>query len=135
MIDGVTLTDTLTRLFQQGKVAPVSVIAGTVNDEGANTAPRNLTSPAANQIWNLTASQISQAISYYPVNASFGSTAPDNFFLNYFKSSIMSLNPFGEPGISGSERVVNKGMSQAIGSQRVWSFRFNAPSKSNKPSI
>jgi len=129
MIDGVTLTDTLTRLFQHGKVAPVSMIAGFVNDEGANTAPRNLTtlSPATNSIWNLTDSQVNQAVSHYPNNATFGYASPDNFFLTNFKSYIMSLSPFGEAGITGSERVVSKGMSNAVGSSRVWSFRFNAP--------
>ncbi|KAK1565839.1 uncharacterized protein LY79DRAFT_573241 [Colletotrichum navitas] len=129
MIDGVTLTDSVTRLFQQGKVARVSVIAGFVNDEGANTAPRNSTtlSPATNSIWNLTDSQLNQVVSYYPNNATFGYTSPDNFFLTPFKAYIMSLSPFGEAGITGSERVVSKGMSSAMGSSRVWSFRFNAP--------
>lgn len=131
MIDGVTLTDTITRLFKAGKVADVAVVAGAVNDEGANIAPRNVTiSPAASQIWNLTESQIEEAITYYPVNETFGSSSPDNFFLSDFKAYIQSLNSFGEAGITGSERLIGRYMSEAFGPEKVWTFRFNAPSKS-----
>lgn len=136
MIDGVTLTDSITRLFKAGKVAHVPVIAGAVNDEGANTAPRNATlSPSANQIFNLTSSQIEKAISFYPVNETFGSSAPDNFFLTDFKAYTQSLNNFGEAGITGSERLIGRYMSAKIGAEKVWTFRFNAPSKSIKSSI
>lgn len=131
MIDDVTLTDTITKLFKAGKVANVAVIAGTVNDEGANAAARNTTAlnTATNAIWNLTADQVSQAASFYPVNASFGFDSPDNFFLSGFKAYIQALSPFGEPGITGTERVVGRYMSQAFGSNNVWTFRFNAPGK------
>jgi len=132
MIDDVTLTDTVTRLFKKGKVANVPVISGYVNDEGANTAPRNVTglTPSTNSIWILTAGQVNQAASFYAINGSFGFANPDNFFLSTFKAYIQSLSPFGEPGISGSERMVGRYMSQAHGSEWVWTFRFNAPSKS-----
>jgi hypothetical protein len=132
-VDHVTLTDTITRLFKKGKVANVAVLAGHVNDEGANTAPRNITilSPAANSIWNLTQDQVNVAVSHYPVNETFGFDSPDNFFLTNFKAYIQSLSPFGEAGITGSERVVGRYMSKAVGSKRVWTFRFNAPSKRN----
>lgn len=135
MIDGVTLTDTITRLFQAGKVANVPTIAGTVNDEGGNAVPRNTTelSPATNSLWNLTDAQVAQAVSYYPVNATFGFASPDNFFLSKFKAFIQSLHPFGEAGITGSERLVGKSMSEAHGCDEVWTFRFNAPSKSWSP--
>jgi len=131
MIDDVTLTDTITRLFKNGKVADVAVISGIVNDEGANVTPRNVTvlTPSTNSIWNLTADYVNQAASFYPVNASFGFDSPDNFFLSSFKAYIQSLSPFGEAGISGSERMVGRYMSQTHGSKRVWTFRFNAPGK------
>lgn len=131
MIDGVTLTDTITKLFKAGKVADVPVIVGAVNDEGANAAPRNATiSPSSSQIWNLTESQVEEAITFYPVNETFGSSSPDSFFLNDFKAYIQSMGAFGEAGITGSERVVGRYMSEAFGPEKVWTFRFNAPSKS-----
>ncbi|KAG8629190.1 hypothetical protein KVT40_003055 [Elsinoe batatas] len=128
-VDGLTLTDTITRLFKQGKVANVATIAGFVNDEGAGGGNRSLATltPAQNGIWNLSSTQIQQAISYYPVNSTFGYTSPDNFFLTAFKASIMSLNNFGEPGITGSERLLGRYLSSAFGPSRVWTFRFNAP--------
>jgi len=129
MIDGVTLTDSVTRLFKKGKVAKVKTVVGFVNDEGANTAARNTSvlDSATNAIWNLTASQVQQAANYYPYNSTFGYASPDNFFLTIFKSYIMSLSPFGEQGITGSERLVSRYMSAAVGQDKVWSFRFNAP--------
>lgn len=132
MIDNITLTDTITRLFQNGRIANVSLIAGAVNDEGANAVPRNITSlnPATNQIWNLSASQVEEVAGRYPVNETFGFASPDSLFLSEFKAYIQSLHPFGEAGITGSERVVGRYMAQAFGANRVWNFRFNAPSKS-----
>lgn len=129
MIDGVTLTDSVTRLFKKGRVANVPVIAGAVNDEAGAFGPRNLTalSPSLNSIWNLTAAQVNQVIGFYPVNGTFGSSSPDNFFLSPFKAYIQSLSPFGEAGITGSERLVGRYMAKAIGPRRVWTFRFNAP--------
>lgn len=129
MIDGVTLTDTITQLFKKGKTANVPVLAGAVNDEGANTAARNITtiSPSTNTIWNLTDQQVYQAASFYPVNAGFGYASPDNFFLGGFKAYIQSVNSFGEAGMTGSERLIGKYMSDAHGADRVWTFRFNAP--------
>jgi carboxylesterase type B len=129
MIDGVTLTDSISQLFKKGKVAKVKTVVGFVNDEGANTAPRNTSflDSSTNSIWNLTDSQVKQAVSYYPNNATFGYASPDNFFLTIFKSYIMSLSPFGEQGITGSERLVARYMSKAVGQNKVWSFRFNAP--------
>ena len=134
-IDDVTLTDSITNLFKAGKVANVPVIAGAVNDEGGNAAARNTSelSPATNTLWNLTDAQVAQAASYYPVNATFGFASPDNFFLATFKAFIQSLHPFGEAGITGSERLLGKSMSQAFGCENVWTFRFNAPSKLSLP--
>ncbi|KAL0768320.1 hypothetical protein CaCOL14_009295 [Colletotrichum acutatum] len=129
MIDGVTLTDSVTRLFKKGKVAKVKTVVGFVNDEGANIAPRNTSvlDSTTNGIWNLTDSQVKQAAGYYPSNSTFGYASPDNFFLTTFKSYIMALSPFGEQGITGSERLVGRYMSKAVGENRVWAFRFNAP--------
>ena len=131
-IDEVTLSDSITNLFKAGKVANVPVIAGAVNDEGGNSGPRNVSelSPATNSLWNLTDAQVVQAASYYPVNSTFGFASPDNFFLSTFKAFIQSLHNFGEAGITGSERLVGRYMSEAFGSENVWTFRFNAPSKS-----
>jgi hypothetical protein len=130
-IDNVTLSDTITKLFKAGKVANVPIVAGYVNDEGANSAARNTSelSPATNAVWNLTEAQVEQAASYYPVNATFGFASPDNFFLSFFKAFIQSIHPFGEVGISGSERLVGRSMSEAFGCENVWTFRFNSPSK------
>jgi hypothetical protein len=131
MIDGVTLTDTITQLFKKGKVANVAVIAGTVNDEGSAASAHNVTTltPATNSIWNLTADQVNLAATFYPVNASYGFDSPDNFFLSGFKSFIQALSPFGEAGITGSERLVGRYMSQANNCNNVWTFRFNSPGK------
>ena len=112
------------------------VIAGATNDEGGNSGPRNVSelSPATNSLWNLTDAQVEQAASYYPVNSTFGFASPDNFFLSTFKAFIQALHSFGEAGITGSERLVGRYMSEAFGSDNVWTFRFNAPSKSALPS-
>lgn len=40
-VDGVTLTDTLSRLFQQGKFVKTPTLVGAVNDEGAQSPIRN----------------------------------------------------------------------------------------------
>lgn len=131
MIDDVTLTDTITHLFKAGKVAEVPVIAGATTDEGGNAAARNTTSlsPATNAIWNLTDAQVAQAASHYPVNGTFGFASPDNFFLSTFKAFIQSLHPFGEAGITGSERLLGRYLSESFGADHVWTFRFNAPSE------
>ncbi|KAI9154858.1 putative cholinesterase [Paramyrothecium foliicola] len=129
MIDGSTLTDSITNLFKQGKVAKVDVIAGVVNDEGANTTPRNITlfNSTLSSIWNLTGDSLNQAVKMYPINATFGSTSPDNFFLSPFKAVIQGLHTFGEVGITGSERLIGRYMSDVVGPDRVWTFRFNSP--------
>jgi carboxylesterase type B len=128
-IDDVTLTDSITNLFKSGKIANVPTIAGYVNDEGGNAAARNTSelSPATNAMWNLTDARVAQAASYYPVNETFGFASPDNFFLSTFKAFVQSLHPFGEGGITGSERLVGRYMSEAFGSDNIWTFRFNAP--------
>ncbi|KAM0276409.1 hypothetical protein ACHAQH_006761 [Verticillium albo-atrum] len=128
-IDNVTLTDSITRLFKQGRVANVNVLVGATNDEGSNTIPRNISILAANAsgIWNLTGSQLDQALELYPINSTFGSFSSDNFFPNVFKAAIQGLSGFGESGITGSERVVARYMADVVGPDRIWSFRFNAP--------
>ncbi|KAE8312537.1 Alpha/Beta hydrolase protein [Aspergillus transmontanensis] len=137
-IDGVTLTDSVTRLFRQGKIANVPTIAGSTTDEGFdgyinatqnNPMPQNTTTldPSTNRLTNLTDSQVWEAVSFYPVNASYGSVAPDNFFLSVFKAYWMALGLFGDPGIFGSERMVGRWMSQAHGPKNIWTYRFNAP--------
>jgi carboxylesterase type B len=134
------LTDSVTRLFKQGKIANVPVIAGSTTDEGFggyinatqnNPMPQNTTTldPSTNRLTNLTDAQVWEIASYYPVNASYGSVAPDNFFLDVFKSYWMALGLFGEAGIFSSERMVGRYMSETHGSRDVWTYRFNAPGR------
>lgn len=130
-IDNITLTDTITRLFKQGRTANVDVLVGATNDEGSNTIARNITVLDANvsAVWNLTGAQLDTALELYPVNSTFGSYDSDNFFPSVFKAAIQSLSNFGESGITGSERVLARYMADVVGPARVWSFRFNAPGK------
>lgn len=132
MIDGITLTDTMTHLYKAGKIVDVPVIVGSMNDEGAQfEAHSNTTlSVATNKVWNLTDSQVAEAITYYPVNATFGSASPDNFFLTEFHAYISSLSQFGEQSCAASERMIGRYMSEKFGSDRIWAFRYNAPGKS-----
>lgn len=137
-VDGVTLTDSVTRLFKKGIVANVPVIAGSTTDEGyagyvnasqGNPTPQNTTSldPSTNRITNLTDAQVYRVAAFYAVNSSYGSMTGDNFFLDVFRAYWMALGLFGEVGIYGSERMVGRWMSAAHGQQRVWTYRFNAP--------
>lgn len=104
---------------------------GYINASKENPTPQNTTSlgPSTNRITNLTNAQVNEIVQFYPVNASYGSTAPDNFFLNTFHAYWMTLGLFGEPGIFGSERLIARWMSAKYKKQKVWSYRFNAPSK------
>ena len=63
-IDGLTLTDSVTRLFKKGLLAEVPIIGGSTNDEGfegylnasqMNPTPQNTTKldPSTNRITNL----------------------------------------------------------------------------------
>ncbi|KAH7083509.1 Alpha/Beta hydrolase protein [Paraphoma chrysanthemicola] len=137
-IDDVTLTDSVTKLFRQGKLASVPVIAGSTTDEGfegyinatqENPTPQNITTldPSTNRLTNLTDAQVIEVASFYPVNASYGSTVSGNFFLNTFHAYWMALALFGDAGIYGSERMVGRWMSAHHGPEKVWTFRFNAP--------
>jgi carboxylesterase type B len=139
-IDGVTLTDSVTRLFKKGRVANVPVIAGSTTDEGwdgyinatqQNPTPQNTTSlhPSTNQITNLTDAQVDEIASFYPVSTGYGSNTGDNFFPNVFHAYWMGLGLFGEVGIYGSERMFGRWLSAAHGQDRVWTYRFNAPRK------
>ena len=118
------------------------VIAGSTTDEGfggyvnssqENPTPQNTTTldPSTNRITNLTDAQVNEAASFYPVNVSYGSTAPDNFFLDTFHAYWLALGLFGEVGIFGSERMLGRWMSAAHGPQNVWTYRFNAPRKNS----
>lgn len=121
----------MTRLIKQGKIAKVPTIAGAVNDEGSFGGIRQidqLTPALGSSLWNLTNDQLEEVISYYAVNETFGYASPDNFFLTNFKAYIQGLNTFGEPGITGSERLVGRYMSDKIGGNKVWTYRFNSPS-------
>ncbi|KAJ5511220.1 secreted lipase [Penicillium expansum] len=137
-IDGVTLTDSVTRLFKNGKTANVPTIAGCVSDEGydgwidayqMNPTLKNTTQldPSTNRITNLTDAEVYEVASFYPVSAGYGAVAPDNFLLDVFKSYWMALGLFGEVGIFGSERMMGPWLSAAHGSKHIWTFRCNAP--------
>lgn len=136
----MTLTDSVTRLFEEGKTANVPTIAGNTSDEGfngytnatqENPTPQNTTKldPSTNRLTNLTDSQVFEIASFYPVNGSYGSVSPDNFFLDVFKAYWMAFGLFGDAGIFGSERMVGRWMSEAHGSTNIWTYRFNAPRK------
>lgn len=140
-IDGLTLTDSVTRLFKKGLVAKVPIIGGSTNDEGfggyinasqMNPTPQNTTKldPSTNRITNLTDVQVNEIASFYPVNATYSSSAPDNFFGSVFRAYWMALGLFGEVGIFGSERLVGRWMSAKHGPEKVWTYRFNAPRNS-----
>jgi hypothetical protein len=116
------------------------MLGGSTNDEGfagyinasqQNPTPQNITSldPSTNRILNLTDAQVNEIASFYPVNATFGNTAQGNFFLNVFRAYWMALGLFGEQGILGSERMLGRWMSAKHGPQKVWIYRFNAPSR------
>jgi len=128
MIDGVTLTDTVTRLFKAGKTSNVPVLGGSVNDEGgAITSPDVTLTVADANLYNLTDAQIEKIISWYPVNGTFGVPSQGNFFLTDFKAYFEGLASYGDPLAGCSERMVGKYMSDAHGQSKVWTFRFNAP--------
>lgn len=132
MIDGITLTDSMNRLYQAGKVVDVPVIVGSVTDEGGFYAGKinSTLSVATNEVWNLTESQVAEAITYYPINATFGFSSPDNVFLTEFHAFISSISQFGEGGCAASERMIGRYMGEIFGSERIWAYRFNAPCKS-----
>ncbi|KAI8680496.1 Carboxylic ester hydrolase [Fusarium keratoplasticum] len=127
----------------KGKLANVPTIAGSTSDEGfdgyldahqRNPTPRNTTrlDPSTNRITNLTDEHVNKIATFYKVNATYGSTAQDNFFLNSFRAYLMAFGLFGEVGIFGSERLVGRWMSAKHGPQNVWTYRFNAPTVGTK---
>lgn len=136
----MTLTDSVTRLFKRGKLANAATIAGSTTDEGfdgyldaqqQNPTPRSTTTldPSTNRITNLTDDQVTKIATFYAVNATYGSTTQDNFFLNTFAAYWIALGLFGDAGIFGSERLIGRCTSAKDRPQNVWTYRFNAPSK------
>lgn len=107
-IDGVTLTDTVTKLLQKGKIAEVPFIGGHVTDEAAAVTPKDVSRVDASVVgqWNLSAANLEKAIKLYPVNASFGSASgTGNFFLSDFDAVVHADAGFGEGGITCSVRL------------------------------
>jgi hypothetical protein len=104
-IDGVTLTDTITKLLQKGKIADVPFIGGYVTDEAGALTRKDITAVDASVIgqWNLSATNLEKAIKLYPVNSSFGSASgTGNFQLSIFDSVVRANAGFGESGITCS---------------------------------
>ncbi|KAF9466758.1 Carboxylesterase family-domain-containing protein [Collybia nuda] len=132
-IDGVTLTDTVTKLLQKGKFAQVPFIGGHVTDEAAGVTPKDVSRVDASIVgqWNLSASNIEKALKLYPVNSSFGSASgTGNFFLSTFDAAVHANAGFGEGGITCSERVANYAFSRFGPKSGTWGVRFEAPTVS-----
>lgn len=136
-VDGYTLTDTIIRLFQKGKIPSVPFIAGYVSHEGAGTISKNITEfteADIGTVHNLSASHIQDVLTMYgprAVNSSWGqayNTGP--FFTDAFRAALAGSTRYGEGGISGGERwaalsMCKKGKKECA---KTWSFRYGAPS-------
>lgn len=135
-VDGYTLTDTITKLFQKGKIASVPFIAGAVSHEAANAVLKNITEFTAANIgaYNLSASHTQDVLNMYgpgAVNGTWGqaySTGP--YFTDVFRATLAGVSGFGEGGITGSERWAAKSMCKKGKKEcaKTWSFRYGAPS-------
>lgn len=125
-VDGITLTDTITNLWLQGKFAKLPLIGGYVTDEavGRQTAI-NVTTAG---YYNLSSDQVDQLASFYPVNSSYSDpSGTGNFFLSEAEAASQAAAAFGEGGISGSERLVNLAMCKYGNCATTYGFRFDAP--------
>ena len=114
-------------IIQQGSIRET----GTVNEKRAEPeACSNTTLSMTNdQVWDSKDAQVQEAVVLYPVNASFGSTSPDSYFLTDFEVYLQSLSQFGENGCHAGERMIGRYLSKAFGSGRAQTYRFDAPSK------
>ncbi|KAJ7098313.1 Alpha/Beta hydrolase protein [Mycena epipterygia] len=129
-IDGVTLTDTISKLWLKGKIASVPFIGGYVTNEGGGVTASTTTTIDATTIgaYNFTPADVAQVARMYPVNASFSdASGAGNFFADGFRAVIQSAAGFGEGGIAGSEHLVNTAMCAVGNCARTWGFRFAAP--------
>ncbi|KAJ6532702.1 Alpha/Beta hydrolase protein, partial [Mycena vulgaris] len=134
-VDGVTLTDTITKLWLKGKIASVPFIGGYVTSEGGAVTPSTSTAITAATlgVYNFTAADAAQVASFYPVNASFAdASGTGNFFVDGFRAVVQSAAGFGEGGIMGSERLVNAAMCAVGNCAQTWGFRFAAPTVGTK---
>ncbi|KAH8923664.1 alpha/beta-hydrolase [Atractiella rhizophila] len=129
-VDGYTLTDTVTRLFQSGKFAKVPMIAGTVTDESAAATPKtsSITNTSSIGAFNMSSEYLSKVQSFYPFNSTFASrSGTANFFVNEWRAAVQANAGLGEGGIACSERLVNAAMAEYGGNTKHWGFRFEAP--------
>ena len=134
-VDGVTLTDTITNLWLSGKFSKVPFIGGYVTDEasnGASTAPAVLNATSLGY-YNFSQEQSDQLVSFYPINGSYSDpSGTGNFQLSPLEVARQAAAAFGEGGISGSERLVNRAMCDYGACDTTWGFRFDAPTVGTK---
>ncbi|ESK93149.1 hypothetical protein Moror_1085 [Moniliophthora roreri MCA 2997] len=128
-IDGVTLSDTVTKLWKNGKFAKVPFIGGYVSHESAGSMARNATL-IADSIggYNLSDASIQKILSIYPVNASWGEPYGNGAFQSdNFRAAVLANAGLGEGGATCSERLVSASMCARGNCDQTWAFRFAAP--------
>ncbi|KAK7033929.1 hypothetical protein VNI00_012553 [Paramarasmius palmivorus] len=128
-IDGITLTDSITNLWKDGKVAKIPFIGGYVSHESGNFISRNATF-SANSIggYNLSDASIQKVLSMYPVNVSWGEPYGNGAFQSdEFRAAVLGNANLGEGGITCSERLVSTSMCAHGNCDQTWAFRFAAP--------
>ncbi|KAJ7462028.1 Alpha/Beta hydrolase protein [Mycena latifolia] len=134
-VDGVTLTDTITKLWLKGKIAKVPFIGGYVTNEGGAAVSNTTTEITAATIgaYNFSAADAAHVASLYPVAAGYAdATGAGNFFADGFRAVLAAAAAFGEGGIMGSEHLINAAMCAAGNCARTWGFRFAAPTVGTK---
>jgi hypothetical protein len=129
-VDGKTLTDTLTNLWLKGKFSKLPWIGGYVTDEATAALPHTVTELNATTLgfYNVSQVDIERYASFFPLNATYAdASGTGNFFPNTLEAFFQAASSFGEGGISGSERLVNRAMCQYGNCDQTWGFRFDAP--------
>jgi hypothetical protein len=134
-IDGVTLSDTITKLWLKGKIASVPFIGGYVTNEGGAGVPNTTTVITAATIgaYNFSAADDARVAALYPVAADFAdASGAGNFFTDGLRAVLAADTNFGEGGIMGSAHLVNAAMCAVGNCARTWGFRFAAPTVGTK---
>jgi hypothetical protein len=134
-VDGFTLTDTITNLWLSGKFSKLPLIGGYVTDEASrsfNAAPAAINATTLGY-YNFSQMQSDRLASFYPVNGSYSDpSGTGNFQLSSLEAYRQGLASFGEGGITGSERLINRAMCQYRACDTTWGFRFDAPTVGTK---
>jgi hypothetical protein len=134
-VDGITLTDTITNLYLQGKFSKLPYISGYVTDEASNSLPRTITELNATTLgfYNLSQADVDRYVSFFPVNETYSDpSGTGNFFPSTIEAYFQAASSFGEGGISGSERLTNLAMCRHGDCSTTWGFRFDAPTVGTK---